>query len=784
MAAHSQGNIQLTVKPSGYGEIEISEYGLVPFPDLITSDTILGCVYPSGSGNRFGIGNLLAAGLSGDDTLYCVFEWRFDTAWSPWSYVTIDESKPYYSAEARSELDLTADLRDTISRTYTSESQLWVRAHHMAHAATMLVGTQTSMAWSGAQVDDFVLMHYEFRNVGDRKLTDLYFAIEERTVTDEGRGRPEPGHFTGFIRTWPFDDQCGYRDSLMIAYRMDDDGDPIDGRFTSESRRGAVGVMYLGGSAERANIGYTWAVWNPGVTDEWGPRRWPTPEEPWRSFNPFYAWPGGDRNMYYLMTHPHIAYDQVFANVSHADEGWMLPIGTMSEMAASGWSSFSFYTFGPFEVEPYDWIDFTIAVVGGDNVHTNPYLTVDPDHPQYYYDRLDFSELAANARSAQWVYDNPGVDTDSDGYFGEFRVCEGDTVWYKGDGVPDFRGNSPPPAPYTRVVTEPGRIVVRFNGFRSETTEDIFSGLVDFEGYRVYLGLDDRRGSLSIMTSYDKEDFFRFKWNDLGAGYGKWINDDPPYSLDSLRILHHDPEFNPLRYDKNRPLIEGDSVFRFETVDQNQYWLDHSDGIRKAFPDAGNPGLDSALWTESDITREHDGRALPRFYEYEYEIESLLPTVPYYVAVTAFDFGYAGGRGNLPADESNPLNNLINCYAQTSAKEVTYRRLDAYVYPNPYRVDAGYAEHGYENRKGDIIPDRARLLHFGNLPAKCKISVFSLDGDLIGVRRHDYAEDDPMAMHDTWNLVSRSGLAVQSGLYYWVVESEGRTQIGKLVIIK
>jgi hypothetical protein len=633
-------------------------------------------------------------------------------------------------------------------------------------------------------VDDFVIMQFEFKNVGDKRLTDLYFGVQCDEMGNWVYPSPEPGHLTGFINTWPFEDQCGYRDSLMIAYRMDDNGDPVNGRFTSQSRRAAVGVMYLGGSTESVEIGYHWVVWTPEYAEDWGPRRWPTEAEPWRPFNPFYAWPGNNRNLYHLMSHPHIAYDQLFSTVNHADEGWMMPVGAMSKMAAGGWSTFVFYSFGPFNIEPHETINFTIAVVGGDNVHVDPSNVIDPYQPQYFYDHLDFSELAENARWAQWVYDNPGVDTDTDGYFGEFRVCENDTVWYKGDGVPDFRGNSPPPAPFSRVITAPGQLVVRFNGFLSETTKDIFSGLVDFEGYRVYLGLDDRRSSLSLLTSYDREDFFRLTWNGLGVGEGKWVNDDPPFSLDSLCILYNDPNFDPLRYDRNRPLILGDSVFMFEKVDQNQYELGLPNDIRKAFPEAVDPGLDSTLWTESDITREHDGKALPKFYEYEYTIGSLLPTVPYFVAVTAFDFGYAGGRGNLPPDESNPLNSLINCYAQTSAEEVAEEQLDAYVYPNPYRVDADYAERGYENRKGNIIPDRARIINFANLPPKCKISVFSLDGDLIGVRYHDYAPDDPMAMHDTWNLVSRSGLAVESGLYYWVVESEGRTQIGKLVIIK
>jgi len=55
---------------------------------------------------------------------------------------------------------------------------------------------------------------------------------------------------------------------------------------------------------------------------------------------------------------------------------------------------------------------------------------------------------------------------------------------------------------------------------------------------------------------------------------------------------------------------------------------------------------------------------------------------------------------------------------------------------------------------------------------------------LIGTVDHNYPEGGPRSMHDWWNLVSRSGLAVESGLYFWVVESPTRTQIGKLVILK
>ena len=748
----------------------------IPHYDPITGDSVLGCGYPRGSGNIYMQGDLLVGAVAGRDTIATWF-WNIEypDLSSIWRVSGSDPGVSYYSPKARSALDLETVFFDTAVRT----DLYWARWEWVLPIPLEITGTQRSMAWSGSAVDDFVLIQYELTNAGNQVLQDVWvgFWCDSYYVAAT---MEQNDYLTGFLRDYPSADGCEFRDKLNLAYAMDDDGDPVNGRFTGQSRRGAVGVMLLGSSAETVDIGYNWLVWDASGQEDWGPRRRTTEYEPFRSFNPYFAWPGSYRNLYYILSHPHIAYDQLFAAVNHY--GW-LPPWKYAEQVASGWPFQMFYYFGPFEIPVKDKISFTIAVVGGDNVHNDPYAYFNPYHPQEYYDQLDFSELAENARWAQWVYDNPGVDTDSDGYFGEFRICEGDTVWYKGDGVPDFRGNSPPPAPFTRFMTEPGKIIVRWNGFFSETTKDIFSGLVDFEGYRVYCGLDNRRSSLSLVSTYDKENWFRLKYHQLGVGEGRWINDDPPYSLDSLQIIHNDPDLDPARYTRDRPLFEGDSAFYFQPVDANVADLSSMTGIHKAYPDAADPGPDSTLWTEDDITLEH-GRKLPKYYEYEYIIDKLLPTVAYWVSVTVFDFGYAGGRGNMPPDESDPLNNCAEVYAQTSSEIVEQQELDAYVYPNPYRADAGYHERGYENRKGTIIPDRARLIHFGNLPRVCKIKIFSLDGDLIGTIDHNYPNGGPDSMHDWWNLVSRSGLAVESGLYYWGVESPTRTQIGKLVILK
>ena len=134
-------------------------------------------------------------------------------------------------------------------------------------------------------------------------------------------GFVESDPLTGFIKGVHAPDLCDYFDTLNIAYYMDDDGDPIDGEFPVGSRRGAVGVMLLGASRPDLKVGYHWVFWDPSYSNDWGPRRKNSVEEPFRTFAPYLAWPGTDRNLYYLMSHPNIAYDQLFANVDHTAEG-------------------------------------------------------------------------------------------------------------------------------------------------------------------------------------------------------------------------------------------------------------------------------------------------------------------------------------------------------------------------------------------------------------------------------------------------------------------------------
>lgn len=374
-----------------------------------------------------------------------------------------------------------------------------------------------------------------------------------------------------------------------------------------------------------------------------------------------------------------------------------------------------------------------------------------------------------------------------------------ETTWTTGDGVPDFKGASPPPAPSSwgehgvsalRLYPNVGSVIVRFNGLKSETTADAFSKKVDWEGYRIYYSRDDRASSYTLMESYDKEDYNKFVWDTLkvgATGRGAWVLKDIPYTLAELRQFYSptDSTWNPLIYSRSNPFrVPGypDSIVYFEPQDYNRSQLGVTTKIVKRYPLQDPPvTLNKDSCAATDTTED----GFFKYYEYEYEIRDLLPTVLYYVSVTAFDFG--SPSSGLPSLESPRTFQPKQTYALASPDSVAIKNLKVAVYPNPYRIDANYAAAGYEGTTEfdrQQQPDRNRRIHFYNLPPKCTIRIYTLDGDLVREISHDLPSGDPLSTHATWDLITRNTQLAVSGLYYWTVESpDGSVQIGKLVLI-
>ncbi|HKR56757.1 MAG TPA: hypothetical protein VJS20_10670, partial [Gemmatimonadales bacterium] len=90
--------------------------------------------------------------------------------------------------------------------------------------------------------------------------------------------------------------------------------------------------------------------------------------------------------------------------------------------------------------------------------------------------------------------------------------------------------------------------------------------------------------------------------------------------------------------------------------------------------------------------------------------------------------------------------------------------------PDPLYVASGY----------ELTPDTAAL-KFVNLPSRAIIRIYSVSGILVAAIVHN----DPTGGGEaTWNVRSRTGRRVASGVYFYHVEGpDGRTKVGRFTVI-
>jgi hypothetical protein len=783
---HNVGNIELSI--SNYGE-----YGAI-------------CLFPKGSSTGYmERGGYWFGGIRGGDTLVSMTEMpgyvqnhmdtRIPDEFMPdssceWGGViqrSILRNSPYASGQAVSEQDYVSRFTDTFANTsLVPEDQYDNRPHKPLYISV----DQRSYTWSTEYTQDFVLFDLNITNIGYEPIKQMYIGLWIYTwAGSQLRNYYEPFYTVcGYRRDFDaLPGSCLFKDTINLFWHADNDGNPnINGVWDNISARSALGIRVLRPRMDEKTFNYNWNIFGSGDY-EWGPRKTGMMTDPFRSFAPYFAEPAGDRDAYYMMSHPEFDYDQMFTAVSHTSEGFLPPPKPQVAFDfASGWHNQYLISFGPWDLMPGDSVPVTFAVIGGENFHVNPtdYANYfNPGNPLPYYNKLDFTNLATNARWAQAVFDTPGFDTDNNGYAGEFCwkyhwvVKEnGDSVvadsfryYYTGDGVPDFKTAAPPPPPILHVTTEYGKIIIRWNGQETENSVDYFTGERNFEGYKVYFAESPQKSQFSLLSSYDLDDFMVYQFDDL---LRVWNRISQSMTRDTLQKLYG-PDFRPENFPDEMHAFQNSAgkYFYFQPQDWNQSDLTNPHKIHKVYPMASKDDT-------TDVTKE----GWKRYYEYEYVIDNLEPSKPYWVAVTTFNFGSL--EYNLGVLESSPMTNAVKAYPLPSSDKVEDEGMKATVYPNPYRIDGGYARAGYENRDRSKSADWSRLIHFANLPAVCTIRIFTPTGDLVQTIEHNYPGGGPTSQHEQWNVISKNTQEVVTGIYIWEVSSAMGDQIGKLVIIK
>ncbi|UCG62726.1 MAG: hypothetical protein JSV52_05425 [Candidatus Zixiibacteriota bacterium] len=813
-AQHNVGNMNLVVTNFGFWG-----FGWYQWHDEFSDEPVTkGSEYPKGSfifqlqSSEFWFG-----GIVGRDTLvtmpftYRTWPWEFTP--SPNAFGSMDvrpigePGVPGFKP-ALSNQDIIAAYNDTAASRWESPDFLRGTPHQPLNVEV----TQKSYAWSHGLADDFVMFDMTIENIGLETIKEAYFGIMTRPSVGLILGEDHTfdfGHrsMCGFVDTFPSFFGCGIVDTLNMMWGANTDGDPVDGAFTDvltfapnnpyewvKSATSVHGIFFLDSpptsSGYPPTLSYNW--WGPELATEldFGPRH----RDDQRDFmTGGLGFPLGDANAYHVMSNGEIDYDLIrTASIGYLDPVWLPPPGEFAMLASSEglMAPFHLLSVGPFRLEPGQRLNIPWVFACAEDFHTDPANGQNlPSNPDLFYSKLDFSSLARNATWARWIYDNPGVDTDGDRYKGEFVECDGDTIYYTGDGIPDWRGAVPPPAPKVWLEPAVNSIRVRFNGDKAETERDVFTKEIEFEGYRVYCGLDSRATSLALVASYDKLDFNKYEWSGDTTELKYELN-EIPFTLDSLRCLYGlgtdpcaDSTFDPLIYTPTSPYIHPDfpdSLFYFVPCDHNTSALGESTPIVKVYPDEADP---SVYHPDSIPEDAYTPEGFLKYYEYELTIDNLLPTIPYSINVTAFDFGQPELR--IPPMETSVTVGVQSVYPMGALEATEEGAGEVYVYPNPYRGDVDYRKLGFEGRMQEDRPDhRVRAINFANLPPRCNIYIYSIDGDLIRKLVHDMDPSDPNHRHHTWNMITRNTQMVVSGLYYWLVEAEdGTTQMGKLVII-
>jgi hypothetical protein len=112
--------------------------------------------------------------------------------------------------------------------------------------------------------------------------------------------------------------------------------------------------------------------------------------------------------------------------------------------------------------------------------------------------------------------------------------------------------------------------------------------------------------------------------------------------------------------------------------------------------------------------------------------------------------------------------------ARVDARAVASELDRVKVVPNPYLISSLYEfEYGAQRR------EPIRVLKFNNLPSRCTIHIFTLDGDKVQTIEHNSDNGT-----ENWNMRGAGGREIAPGVYLYLVKTDTAEKIGRFAVIK
>ncbi len=710
------------------------------------------------------------------------------------------------------------------------DNTLLAREIYPDHQPLDVEVTQSSYVWQSPEHDDFVAFSFQVRNVGPVDLEDVYVGLYvDADIGRRGRGDTGEDDLAGF---WEGGARAGDGQYMTVSVAYMHDGarrDPVPSYF---------GVMPLGRTiatfrvfsarqpyemgGEPTEDAQRYEVLSSGARDPDTPPTAPADYRFLISLGPLSQLRSGGSAVFDLALVAGGSLDEMLGNCANAAQAW--------------WGEFF-----DFDGDP------TTGIGGRETLTCEDWWPINPQSQRsslfdMYADHMDESCLSwdmplhtieikdmfvdprLNLRCIWVNMDNCAECERQAGQpctprnhlmattwncnrrflpAGARRGCTG--ILGRELQLPWFVTRGAPPSPAARTWAERGAVHLFWDD-RSEHVPDRALDEIDFESYVVWRADDWSRPhgtSLAsgpptdlwhVIDEYDLDDTYlqiRLVGRDLvvrelplGRNTGLEVAAYRPRCLDDrtfaglaeamAAVVAADtagrfPTRPALRAPDGSPLPGLQALLPWEG------WpavLDTFFAVasRPADPEAGDPGKRPVRFYEHVDRQVHDG-------------------LLYFYAVTAsdhalsYDLGtpFISGPGLVGSPGASFVTARPGHRAQTAA-ERRARGPDIYVYPNP-ATRAALAR--FQPLTPDASDPTGVRVMFANLPrARNRVRIFTLDGDLVADLPHDGTTGDGQL---PWNLVSRNGQQVASGIYLYEVDSDDdrfEPFVGKFVVVR
>lgn len=336
-----------------------------------------------------------------------------------------------------------------------------------------------------------------------------------------------------------------------------------------------------------------------------------------------------------------------------------------------------------------------------------------------------------------------------------------------------YQGYTPPTRPNVHAVSEHGKVTLFWDN-AAELSTDIVTGYADFEGYKVYKSKDGGR----TWGTPDKQ---IFDDNGIAVGWQPYAQFDLSAEEDSIHCIWENDECSD---GSNR----GRSI---SGPDPHAPWF--------------SLGSDTGMDAIKTVVTLND-----QDYNYTFVDTDVQDGIQYTYAVTAYDMGVesdfiidwqADTSGGFIPDttwsNSNPEHwsspngyasienskgttildkNFVQVYPGFKSQE---EMTEIGIVPNPYIVRSHLNENEF-----------IREIRFTKLPSSCKITIYTVSGELVQTIQHeDLTDQDSNEIFSggeaVWDLRTVNNQEVAPGLYIFTVEASGmENYIGKFAVVR